>query len=283
MLNDFFKLNQGYVEICSPEELRAHLNTSRHLLNIAYMPDTLVREKLENVIFEEVSFSKTTLKNVTIKNCKFINCLFIGTVFERCSIHNSNFNNCNFFKCKFRETYAKPFQFKSAITNKDFSNIAVSLFNELRNQYKEDSQREFKSEAEYYFHKWKRVEDLNSSRKENQAWYKYTPRRVSSFLHYILFGFGYRLRNLIATTLSALGLMVFINHHYAAMIFTEISPSDESIIKSIYFTITTMATLGASGVSNFTEFGYIIVVINVLVGISLLTFTANSILNRVVR
>lgn len=282
MLNDFFKLNQGYVEIRSLDELREHLNTSRHLLNIAYMPDTLVREKLENVTFEEVSFSKTTFQDVTIKNCKFINCLFIGTIFERCSIHDSNFSNCNFFKCKIRDTYAKPFQFKSAIKEDSYSNIAVSLFNELRNQYKEDSQRDFKSEAEYYFHKWKRVEDLYSSRKENQAWYKYTPRRILSFLHYILFGFGYRLRNLIATTLSALGLMIFINHYYAPQIFTETS-SDTSIIKTIYFTITTMATLGASGFSNFTEFGYIVVVVNVLVGISLLTFTANSILKRVVR
>lgn len=282
MLNDFFKLNQGYVKILTPEDFKERLNTSRHLLNIAYMPDKLVREKLENVTFEEVSFSKTTLQDVTIKNCAFINCLFIGTIFERCSIHNSNFINCNFFKCKIRETYAKPFQFKNAIKQRCHSNIAVSLFNELRNQYKEDSQRDFKSEAEYYFHKWKRVEDVNSAKNEGQAWHRYTPKRMTSFLHYILFGFGYRLRNLIATTLCALGLMIFINHHYAKLIFTETS-DDISIIKSTYFTITTMATLGASGFSNFTETGYIVVVVNVLVGISLLTFTANSILKRVVR
>jgi len=281
-MNNFFKLNDGYVEILNADDFKSRLHTSKHLCNLAFMPDEMENEKIESITFEEFSFSKTHLKNIMFKNCIFKNCLFIGSNFEDCSIHGCEFIDCNFFRCKIKNTYAKPQQFKRAITKREYANVAVSLFNELRNQYKEDSQREFKSEAEYYFHKWKRIESVNAAKKDNQKWIKYTPRRVFSYLHYTLFGFGYRLRNLTLTTVIALFIMILVNYQYSPLIFVE-SPQNMSLIKSTYFTITTMATLGASGFSEFTEFGYIVVIANVLVGISLLTFTANSILKRVVR
>ncbi|MGO1190986.1 ion channel [Vibrio casei] len=281
-MDDFFKLNEGYIKILNDSDFDSRIHTSKHLCNLAYMPDELSNKKIEGLTFEQFSFSKTLLKKVTFKNCIFKNCLFIGSVIEECNIHSCEFIDCNFFRCKIKKTYAKPQQFKKVISKSEYANVAVSLFNELRNQYKEDSQREFKSEAEYYFSKWNRIEAVNTAKRERNNWITYTPSRVSSYLHYLFFGFGYRLRNLIGTTIVALFIMIFVNYKYSPEIFIE-SPENMSVIKSAYFTITTMATLGASGFSEFTELGYLVVIANVLVGISLLTFTANSVLKRVVR
>lgn len=283
MLQDFFKLNnedQAH-KYESLDDFQRGLSTSKHLCNLSYWPSKIEGIKIEDITFENFSFSKTSLVNVTFKNCTFKDCLFIGTKFHGGAIHNSSFNNCNFFRATFEKIYAKPHQFQNSITQNNHANIAVSLFNQLRNVYKEDSQKEYKSEAEYYFYKWKRIEDYIQAKRENVKWYKYTPKRIVTAIYGFLFGFGYRLRNLFFTTSVILVGLISINHFYSSDIF--IKPIEPTIIKSIYFTITTMATLGASGVPDFTETGYLIVVIDVLVGISLLTVTINSVFKKVLK
>ncbi len=283
MIDPFFKLNNGdkALKLESFSIFDERLKTSKHLCNLLYYPEKLENITIEGITFENFSFAKTTIDNVIFKKCTFTDCLFIGTHFIGGSIHRCQFTRCNFFRATFKGVYAKPSQFKSAIQNNKYANIAVSLFNQLRNVYKEDSQKEYKSEAEYYFYKWKRIELVNSAKMDGVKWYQYTPQRIGSFLYGLLFGFGYRLRNLIVTTFVVLSVLISINHCYDYLIFKSVS--DQSIIKSIYFTITTMATLGASNISGFTEFGYFIVVINVLVGISLLTITINSIFKKILK
>jgi hypothetical protein len=283
MLNNFFKLNNEdksdkYETL---EEFNKGLRTSKHLCNLSYWPDILHEIKIENTTFENFSFSKTTFNKVTFRNCTFKDCLFIGSKFVDSEIHSCIFEECNFFKATFDKVYAKPQQFKNAITNKDHANIALNLFNQLRNVYKEDSQKEYKSEAEYFFSKWRRIEDYKQSQREKVKWYKYMLKRVATAFYGFFFGFGYRLRNLLITTFGTLIGLISVNHIYSDAIF--IQATEPSVIKSIYFTITTMATLGASGVPSFTETGYLIVVIDVLVGISLLTVTINSVFKKVLK
>ena len=288
MLKNFFKLNneEQIHKYVSFDEFNTALDTSRHLYNVSYWPDDLKNIKIENKIFENVSFSKTSFTDVTLKNCTVKDCLFIGVKFIGGSIHSCNFERCNFFKATFKNTYAKPQQFKNSIIQKEHSNIAVSLFNQLRNLYKEDSQREYKSEAEYYFYKWKRIADYTQAQREGDKWYIYTPKRITSAIYGCFFGYGYRLRNLLITTLISLLGLVSVNHFFSNQIFklVENQPAIEpSIIKSIYFTITTMVTLGATGFPPLTETGYLIVVIDVLLGVTLLTVTINSVFKRVLK
>ena len=283
MLDKFFKLKNPATtsKIEKFSDFAERLQTSKHLCNLLYMPDELKNIKIEDMNFENMSFSKTSVNDVILKNCTFKDCLFIGTNFVNGSMHNCKFISCNFFKATFKGVYAKPHQFKDAIQNNSYANIAVSLFNQLRNVYKEDSQKEYKSEAEYYFYKWKRIEDYMSAKHEGVKWYIYTPKRIATWLYGVLFGFGYRLRNLIVTTILTLSILIAINHCYDYLIFKSVT--DQSIIKSVYFTITTMATLGASGVSEFTKLGYFIVIVDVLIGISLLTVTINSVFKKVLK
>jgi len=280
MLIDFFKLNPPFEEF-DETRMDSQLKTSRHIINVLYKPECLFSKKIYGITFENISLSKTTIEKCTFRNCIFKDCLFIGTRFVSVEFHNCQFINCNFFKSTIEKVYAKPHQFRDAIKDKAFANIAVYLYQQLRENYYHESQREFKNEAEYYFSRWKRKLEHVQARKNKKPWYKFWPNTILSFAYDVVLGYGYRLRNLVVSTTILVFILITINHVFAENFFLQ--EESPSTIKSIYFTITTMATLGASGYSALTETGYVIVTIDVLVGISILTATLNSIFRKVIR
>ncbi|MCW8813305.1 MAG: ion channel [Ignavibacteriaceae bacterium] len=280
MLNDFFKLNTPF-ETFDSERFDNQLIVSKHLCNILYSPEQLTSKKITGVKFENVSFSKTTISKLTFKECLFKDCLFIGTEFDSVEFHDCVFENCNFFKSKFISVYAKPRQFRKAITDSKFSNIAIHLYQQLRENYYQGSQREFKNEAEYYFCIWKRKNDFIQAKRKNIKFYKFLPNHIVSWVYGATLGYGYKLKNLIITTCFIVVSLVLVNHLFADVLFS--SPTTKSIIKTTYFTITTMATLGASGYTPNTEVGYVFVIINVLTGISIFSAAINSIFKKVIR
>ena len=85
----------------------------------------------------------------------------------------------------------------------------------------------------------------------------------------------------MVTTLVIIILAVVMNHAFASYLFA--TPTNPSFIKTIYFTITTMVTLGATGYSPNTEFGYVIVVINALLGITIFSTTISAVFKRITR
>jgi uncharacterized protein YjbI with pentapeptide repeats len=158
MLKDFFKLNQPYKKL-DMDEFEEQLCVSKHLCNILYLPDELTSKKIVDTTFENVSLSKTNINKLTFKNCVFKDCLFIGSFFESVEFHDCSFENCNFFKAKLKDVYAKPKQFQNTILDSKYSNIAIHLYQQLRENYYSSSQKEFKNDAEYYFCVWKRKND----------------------------------------------------------------------------------------------------------------------------
>jgi len=280
MLTDFFNLNTPF-EKFDRDMFFVQLRTSKHICNVRYEPGFFENKKVSGVTFENFSFSKTVIRHVTFFNCIFKDCLFIGTEFDSVELHDCAFENCNFFKSKFSSVYAKPRQFRKTITDKQYSNIAVHLYHQLRENYYKESQREFKNEAEYYFGHWKRKNELSQSKRKGQKWYQYLHRHVGSWLYGYLLGYGYRLRNLVATASVIMVLIVSTNHALTSYLFSK--PTDSSLIKTIYFTVTTMATLGASGYNPDTEVGYMFVVLNVFIGISILSATISAIFKKVIR
>jgi len=155
MLKNFFKLN-GSIEEFDKDRMKSQIKTSKHIVNVLFRPNELTSTKIEDIKFENVSLSKTTIQKCTFKNCSFEDCLFIDTTFNEVEFHGCTFTNCNFFKSKFSQIYGRPEQFKNAIIEDRYSNIAVHLYQQLRENYHIESQREFKNEAEYHFSKWKR-------------------------------------------------------------------------------------------------------------------------------
>jgi hypothetical protein len=280
MLKDFFKLN-GRFEKFNKANFFTHLRTSRHICNVLYESDSLEKKKITDFKFENVSFSKTHINQVTFSSCVFNDCLFIVTTFKSVEFHDCTFQDCNFFKAKFESVYAKPRQFRKAITDDRYSNIAVHLYHQLRENYYKESQREFKNEAEYFFGHWKRKNEFRQSKRKGKKWYQYQLHHIGSWLYGYLLGYGYRLRNLVATTTIVLFLAVLANYFFASYLFSI--PTEPTLVKTVYFTITTMATLGASGYNPNTEIGYMFVVLNVLIGISVLSATISAIFKKVIR
>ena len=280
MLKDFFKLNSPY-ESLDKASLINRMEASKHVCNVLYEPDALSEEKFDRVKFENVSFSKTMISNMTFIGCIFKNCLFIGTHFNSVSFHNCKFENCNFFKAKFQSVYARPSQFRKAIQHKKYANIAVHLYHQLRDNYYDQSQREYKNEAEYYFLHWLRKNRVLQAKRNNKKWYMYQPHNFVSFLYDFLFGYGYRMLNLFRATGSIFLLNIWANYTFSQYMFT--TPVEPSLIKTIYFTVTTMTTLGATGYNPDTDIGLMFVVFNVIFGMTILSATVGALFKKILR
>lgn len=281
MSDPFFSLKPPFKTLVTEDEMFDLLQNSRHLCNILYKPDEITKRRVKGTIFNNISFSKTIISESDFTNCEFTDCLFIGTDFIRVNFSGCKFVRCNFYKSSFERVYAKPSQFKSAIVDNKYSNIAVHLYNQLRNNYKDDSQRKYKAEAEYQFESWETIQYINESKSTNKNPLLYIPIITKRYLHKVLFGFGYRIRNLIATTTFVISALTLILYLYPQDLFSQ--PIEPSVIQSIYYTVTTMATLGASGFPNPTMHGQILIICNVLTGISLLSITVSSIFKQVIK
>lgn len=281
MLKNFFKLNSPFEEWNDSNKFKEALLTSKHFCNIQYSPDKLSLGKVVEIKFENVSFSKTIISKTTFTDCTFIDCLFVGTEFDSVEFHDCKFIECNFNKCKFISVYAKPEQFRKAITKSEFSNVAVHLYQQLRNNYYQGSQREFNQEAEYFFCIWNRKNNFIQAKRKKLKPYKYLPRHIWSWIYGLTLGYGYRVRNLMFTTISIILFLIIENHIYADSLL--IHPEKPSVLKTIYFTITTMATLGASGYEPKNDIGYFFVIINVVIGVTIFSASINSIFKKVIR
>ncbi|CAK8716999.1 hypothetical protein GCAAIG_06410 [Candidatus Electronema halotolerans] len=199
MLRNFFKLNAPF-DTFNRETFDSHLRTSKHICNVLYEPNSYKEAKVTRVTFENVSFSKTTIIKVTFIDCIFKDCLFIATKFTSVGFHDCIFENCNFYKSTFHSLYARPHQFRKAIANDEYANIAVHLYQQLRENYYQESQREFKNEAEYYFGHWNRKNEYIQAKRKKKKFYSYIFQHIISYLYGYLLGYGYRLRNLVVTT-----------------------------------------------------------------------------------
>ena len=282
MLSNFFQLNSPFDRI-NGDQLATLLRTSNHIRNVLLEASPAQNTKLSDITFDNVSFSKKLLQYVTFASCVFRDCLFIGTRFDSVELHDCEFENCNFFKSRFVSVYAKPAQFRKAIPDKRYANIAVHLYHQLRENYYREAQREFKNEAEYQFRHWGRMNEWIQLRRKRIKikWYRHGLRHLVSWLYDYLLGYGYRLSRQIVTTCAIVILVMVANHVCAEYLFSE--ATQPTVVKTVYLTLTTMATLGASGYSPDTEVGYMFVVFNVLIGISILSATVAAIFKKVIR
>lgn len=256
------------------------LRTSGHIKDVLYEPDVLEEKTINDIEFQNVSLSKTSLRKLTFNRCTFRNCLFIGTRFEEVGFHSCNFIDCNFFRASFKKVYAKPSQFAQAVRKHRYANVAVGLFQELRDNYGDTMQPEHRREAEYFFQVWSRRlkwHEMKSSPDKIQfaiSWF-------GSLAYGTLFGYGYRLRNLLLTTSVIVVVLTCAAHVFHPMLFVENGPV--SVVRSLYFTVSTMVTMGAVGFTPITSRGYLFVLLNAISGVVLITATVSAIAKRVAR
>lgn len=278
----FFSL-KGNVRDFDITALADALETSRHVCNVIYRPDKLdlVRKRIEGVTFENVSFSKTDIEGFTFKNCKFMDCLFIATRFIDVNFHSCSFLRSNFYKASFSKIYGKPEQFSGAVPSDQYANIGVHLYQELRDNYVDEAQPEFMREAEYQFKKWSQKLMWIEMRRKHGFKISFALNWLGLGVYRLLFGYGLRLRNLVVTTFISVLLLTILAKKYAPQMFAE--GGAVTWMKSVYFTISTMVTMGAVGFTPISDAGYFFLILNAIVGVLLLSATLNAFSKRVSR
>lgn len=251
------------------------------LSGLLFEPNALSDLSVKNVRFRNCSFSKTAFQRVTFKQCVFEDCLFIASIFDGVELHDCHFLRCNFFKAKIKEFYGRPEQFRQAIPSAAYANVGVQLYQELRKAYSNSSQREFRSEAEYQFRCWELLRKQEERRESGSGRLSVFASTIFESAYKRFFGFGYRTRNLVLSSLGAIAVAIFINNSLATYYFD--TPDNSTVVESIYFTLTTMLTLGSAGYQPNTSIGYIAVTINALIGAVLITALVSALIKKVAR
>lgn len=275
----FFMMREPFVRM-DEAQFELALKTSGHIRDVLYEPELLENETISGITFENVSFSKTRLTKLTFKNCQFRSCLFVGSTVDEANFHDCVFLDCNFFRAKFKNVYGKPGQFAKAVRKHEYANIAVSLFQELRDNYDDAMQPEHRREAEYFFQVWSRRLTWYEIRTK-PAYLRAVPAWAGSLLYGCLFGYGYRLRNLLLTTMASVAALTIVAHLHHRDLFEE--NGAVSFVRSLYFTVSTMVTMGAVGFSPASDSGYLFVLLNATCGVVLITASVSAIAKRVAR
>ena len=290
MLNDFFRLNPGALEVATPEDFLHILRHSDSLRDILYKPKTLSPQRphnrFENKTFTNVSFSKTDLVRLEFKKCNFIDCLFIGTFFDSCDFHACKFVGCNPYKSSFRNTYIDPECFEKMLCPNEHSNIGVGLFQQLLHNSVESRQPRFSRAAEYLFYKWKRYQLDYEYSKEKLTFLEYYKNWVPSILYDYLVGYGIRIFPLVRLTIGFLVFTTIFNHvawPCFEMHSDTIRVENPSLTTSIYYTVITITTLGYGDLTPTSSFGMNAASFESLTGILWLGLIANTIIKRVIK
>lgn len=273
----FFRKNFRHV-ISDQTKFFSMQTTDNRISDTAYR-GVLTGITKENITFKNISFNHVMIEKSTFKNCNFENCEFVGAVFRGVEIHKCNFLSCNFFRATFCDTYVNPDSLKKAIICEEYSNIAVSMYSKLRQNYFITAQKDFKNESEYQFCRWSRkllYRELNKM-PDVKKYFLFALRIFPSFVYDMLYGYGYKATRMISTNLLIVLIFSMINYFSFESAFKG---EEISIIKSLYFTLTTMITLG-SNITPESDVGYILVMVNAVSGIILITSTANSIIRKV--
>ena len=253
MLLDFFKLNCPFTELEEQSELTNHLRISIDIRDVQYLPDTLKLEttNAENPFvgktFTNVSFSKTEISGVIFRNCVFIDCLFIATQFVNCEFHGCTFTGCNPFRVEFKNTYINPSVFEGMLDPVKYWNIGIYLFQQLYNTSTERNHLEFANAAEFNRRKWNRYV-LNHN---YPGWKKtdsnYIKDWLLNYLFYVLAGYGFRPKFLVAWAVTILALSVSVNFIFwdSLNVVGRDGPAGaREFIKVFYYTVTIPGGVG---------------------------------------
>ena len=219
MLNDFFKLNNTPIVISAQADFLNSLRTTDSLRDFLYQPNDLQpatgsphpKIKFLKKTFTNASFSKTLIKDVIFTNCVFKDCLFIGSTIEDCEFHDCRFENVNTHKIEVRNTYLNPDNFKNAITDSKYSNIAVHLFQRIYDNLKDNDQPILAREAEYYFLNWERKYLIQKYKNDKIGFYDFLRKIITRQLHYFI-GYGIRFSIFFLSYFTFLLLLGLINY-----------------------------------------------------------------------
>ena len=248
-------------------------------------PNTVGQAKFGKKRFKNVSFKNKRFSRLIFNECSFHGCIFIGAEFDRCEFHNCTFVRCNFYKVEFSRVYGKPKQFRYAIPEEGFANIAVGFYRALLDNYSNESQRRARVETDYLFRKWERISEAEQffkkkGRVSKWEYVKWFGEHVWSWSQDFFFGYGSKVHRMLATILGTIVALALLNLLCASQMYDP-KPSSFGFWDSFYCTFTTMTTLGAAGFNPTTTTGHLVVMFDVFCGITLLSNVLSATFKRI--
>lgn len=255
------------------------------LSNCLYRPDELRstyaprKYLVRKATFTNFSLSKTIVEDLEFVDCTFTDCRFIGTIFRRCRFTNCTFTNCNTYRMELEHVFVDPRAFANSIPKRNYSNIGLSLFQELLQNSRAQSQPDFSDEAHYQFRRWQRKQFLKEAKEEGLSLHS-ARKCFQAFWLYILevcVGSGVRLSALARSVAVLLGALSALNwqcrHHFGLPI--------QTWQDAIYFSTVTLTTLGFGDIAPTTEIGRIAVSFEAMFGLILFATMASMIYRKI--
>ncbi len=293
MLNDFFKLNTPFTKITELADLESKLRNTDSLKDFLFVPDLMPpadyghpKIKFRNKTFSNASFSKKLIKDVIFIKCIFKDCLFIGTRIEHCEFQNCKFENVNTHKIEIRKTFLKPEDFKNAITDRKYSNIAIHLFQKIFENTSDVDQLTIVNNAEVYFRNWERLHIIQKRRSGNLNFWEYLGQIIPKTLHYLV-GYGIRFEIFFATYLAFLLLFGILNHLLWNLYYIKtdlfVSQQVHTILHSAYFTFYTTTSLGAGEMFPQSTLGISLSIIQSILGYTFIGVFLSMLIKKIIR
>ena len=294
MLRNFFRLNEvpDILRIGSRDDFLALLQQNARVENAIYLPDELQSSRPQNVIREKtfcnVSFKDTRFYKIVFRDCQFVDCLFMGCELERCEIHDCSFGGCNFSKVLIIDTYVDPRYFVAMFDDKQYANIGVWVFQQLRSNALNTHQPDHFEVADFEFLRWKRYELIREYKDQTKTFRDVWWRVTFDWLYQKLMGYGHSLMRFGVTSLVLFLLIVALNSwfwHYAnaGMAMTDEVRNVNGLPRAIYYTILTLTTVGYGDITPITEGGMLLAGLEALLGLVWFGMLTSIIVKKVFR
>jgi len=256
-----WSLNPPIHHINSPEEF-VELAKEEVMKGRLFKPDVLgptdphAPMRIENVTFENVSFAKTELRRLRFRKCKFRNCLFIGTTLSECDFYQCQFSLCNFYKVRVFDTRLDPRLIRDCLDKRKHTNIALNLYSELRKSALQREDPEFAREAGYQYRRWQRYHMFYKFRSGALRKHEFTLRWMASIILDYAMGYGWKMRRFAVSTAALLVFLTAWNYlFWCHLTGDDAVAGSPSVIKSLYYTVITITTLGYGDLTPATAWG----------------------------
>lgn len=274
-------------EYNSPHDFKNAIRNN-NISNALFLPDVFSTskgyEKHKEITFRSISFKGTTFQRIKFIDCHFVGCLFLSSKFIQCDFSNCEFKDCNFLGSTWEKSRINP---KDLCKNFDFkndANIAIKLFQTLYDQYKKEHQPNYAKMAKYLFMKAKYGLDYYYLNKRTINKFTFLTRRIKSFIHCVISGYGVYRGRIIATFFVFLLLAACLNHYLQQVIFMLDIPTEKvienttinySFIQSLYYTFISITTIGFGDMVPKSEIGRILTMVEATIGIVLIAILLN--------
>ncbi len=217
----------------------------------------IVGRRVKKVKFTNVAFSKILLSKITFTDCEFEDCLFIGTQFDSVEFHGCSFVDCNFWKSQFRQVFIDPMAIKfSKRFAVEASNVGISVFQALLENFAVERQDEFYMKADVLFRRWKRYQISADVRRKRITRIKAVRLWITSMTLDLVAKYGYSPARFFITTLILFFAVSIINYFcIGASIQVNNAPlSQASFIDTVFYTFSILTVLGFSSIVPSSDF-----------------------------